>query len=176
MEKLRVSGRLPWVVLRTVMMGWESNSDHCADNTAGRCDSVEEDPVLLGDKRRVLLMAIFTYFTLFLFWWTLSSNRKISFPEAGTDVLEAVGEWTVCCIGKWLVWCLCWGGWGDASSGEVFYWGKKWVRHHWEQHAQLQSLGLEAGGTAPAHSTSLVSLTNSVWLKRDLERQIFFNN
>lgn len=62
-----MSGRLPWVVLRTVMMGWESNSDHCADNTAGRCDSVEEDPVLLGDKRRVLLMAIFTYFTLFLF-------------------------------------------------------------------------------------------------------------
>lgn len=40
-------GRLSWAVLRTARIGGSQSSDHCADNTAGRCDRVEEDPVLL---------------------------------------------------------------------------------------------------------------------------------
>lgn len=144
MEKLWVSGREAgkgsFLGLCWELPGWggSQSSDQCTDNTAGRCDSLEEDPVLLWDEGRVLLMAIFTYFILFLFWWTLLAAVENPFSRGWHWCPGGSrGVKCLCCRGKWLVWWLCWGGWGDASSGEVLYWGQKWVRHHWEQHVQL---------------------------------------
>lgn len=46
----RLKGReASLLVLRTARMGGSQGSDHTG-NTAGRCDSVEEDPLLLGMK------------------------------------------------------------------------------------------------------------------------------
>lgn len=90
-------------------MGGSQSSDHTG-NTAGRCDSVEEDPLLLWDEGKVLLMAIFTCFIPFLFWWTFLAAIGNPSPGAGTGVLEAAGGGNVLSVVEGLVWWLCWAG------------------------------------------------------------------
>lgn len=160
------------VVRRVGIFSWElaewgksQSSRRCEDKAAGKCHGSP-----LGSRdvlvRSSNMSSHFCSYSLF------QQKQKNPFLEADVHVLQATEEWDVFVSGavKWLVWLQR--GMLVAHQVKFFYRVQKCARRYLKQREQLWSLGLESGEIAPAHSLSLVSLTNSVWqLEQKTERE-----
>lgn len=89
-------GSFPGLCWELPEWGERQTSNHCEDNTTGRCYSVEEDLVLPWEEQK-FLFAVFKYFIPFLFLQTLLAEIEKPFSRG----------WHSCPGGNRLVKCIC---------------------------------------------------------------------
>lgn len=158
-------GRLPWVVLRTARMGWGVKAVTTVQITQLGGAAVRRKMLFsFGMKGELVDSNLHIFHSISVLVDSFSSNRKslfqglalMSWRQQGSEMSLSVVEGS---------------GWCDGSAGEAEGMLHQ-VRCFTEDRSgsgitesSMCSSGhwvWRQGGTAPAHSTSLVSLTNSV--------------